>query len=306
VSIEGKFILFLLYTVSLLTFFNSGRILVNWVLIEFNRLYLFRCWLLLDKKINWDNLIFYYCIQAVPRLIFIMCYFIEIELNNHLLLTCLAIKGSLIPFHFWFYKISNFLENYAFCLLIVLQKIPVLVLFSTYFDIYFFPLILMNLGIRRFFIFYSRNSTFLLVSSSIFNVFWSSLIAILRSFLFLLFNLFYFLTLLLFCAVFRAGLKPLTDGVLLFSVLFLMSLPPTNFFFIKFNIVQNLMGGWTILSLLLIFGATLASFRGYLKYFYNFFFFVPKAKVFVGNLKTPFGRLLSYIRVTSSFFFLGV
>lgn len=186
--------------------------------------------------------LYYFLIQSTASIILLVLFSREDFFSkNYLIILVSILKLGIFPFHFWVYKISEYLGVILLFIILNIQKIPLLIFISNYdFDL-FFMRILINIIGSCVFLFYRESLTRFLVSSRICFFNWIFFIIIWRVIGFILFLCKYLIFNLRLLSIKK--LRRMADfnifysfKIILISV-FLMGLPPFFYFFMKLYLV---------------------------------------------------------------------
>lgn len=284
-------------------FFNLSRPFLFWCLIELSvLLFILICY---RGNKSYRELgasrLFYFVIQLYSSilLIYSFCsrYLRDVGyLKDVLIVISISLKISIFPFQFWRIKFRNVLNWETFWLFITLQKIPVLFfLFQVTNNIINFRLWLCLIS-GTIIILFSQTLNDLIISSSLYSIFWLNFIFDYSVRYFFYFNIYYFS-----CLYFILYPSKNVGEPALWGSIFLLGLPPLSLFFFKFDVLIFALFKLSISEFLLVWLFTFFSVFGYLKHFFNLFFF--KISLYLKN--ENFTKIISffYLRVCYSLFF---
>lgn len=300
-----KFLIKLTYLFSIFIFLNFSSFFVFWFWLEV-RMILFLCLIASEKVFNreLDNFsqsLYYFIIQSISSILLLLFFSMEMFTSkNILILFLLIIKLGVVPFHFWSYKICQYLRIAPIFVLLNFQKIPIIIFLSEFDFKLILILILVNMIIGCLYLMWSNCLVSFIVSSRIcffswiiFILFWRILGFILFFFKYLLFNL--ILISLKNCAN-RLDYRMAYALKLIFLTIFVLGLPPFFYFFFKFYLICAILQNG---NLSLIFVVWMFSFFCLVAYF-NFFsmFIFMKKEVYSSH------QLLKIQELTAMFFIL--
>lgn len=250
----------------------------------------------LNKVETSRELLYYFFIQSLGSLILILCSFVSNSMGVYSLTTFIILsiifKSGIIPFHSWMFKISPNLDNYTFLLLLVIQKIPFIFFIGFNLDSIFIFFLLLNILIGSFYLLKRGKSYInLLVSSSIYRVFWIVSFLLYRFYLFFFFFSFYTIhSLFIIKSLSDFFTFKLKDNLnLIISGLFFIGLPPFRIFFSKFMLGFQIFSGFSLTTSLIIWSGTFLRIVGYFKFFSSFYFVFPF--LFSSSFKRPMNYL---------------
>lgn len=297
------FILFYFFSLFLFLSFNS--LFYFWLFLEINMfayilLILFSD-LFFNSGFNFNQCLFYFIIQSIGSMLFLLCFLLTQELYlDFFLVLSIFFKLGLSPFHFWFYKLIYFLPLVGVVFLLTFQKLPLFFLLSEFSNLFFWSGLILNLVVGGFFLYFSNRVMELLASSSIYITFWLLLFYLINFSFFFFFILIYFFYIFLFLRGVFFSHKLIKKNVVS-SIVFLMGLPPFLLFFFKFYGVLFVRTELNFLFWVLwifTFLPVVCYFKFFLSYFEDFklLYLSDKSSVVRSNLKNFF-----FIRI---FFFL--
>lgn len=277
----SNFFNLIFYSISLILFFNFNRIFIFWMLTEINLLLFIGILLSFIgntyKQEIFDIVLFYFIIQSLSSIFLLRDFFffdnLVIFKLDIFFIGSILIKLGIFPFFYWVYKITDFLKSFNLWILLSLQKIPFFIFLFRRFDKNISVYMLRSLIFGSILIFFSKNFTQILVSSSIILRFLIFFMYEIRIFIYLLF--FYFYTNFLFILI-TSYLKNGKFNLNLISNLniyiFLLGLSPFSLFFFKFDLINSFflnLGFWEVLF---FFFFRFLSLFGYMSYSFKIFF----------------------------------
>lgn len=225
--------------------------------------------------------VYYFLIQRLGSIIFLYCFNFDSfsqEFISLIFLVSVCLKIGVFPCHFWVFKLSFYIRNLSFFLLLTFQKLPLMVLiFNWTFSPMIFLVLLFNLLVGSLFIFQSNSTVEILLSSSLYNFFWfflSSFLGLLFFFLLFLRYSFFLYNIckekLIFSFLESSFFQKINY---VFSFIFIFRMPPIRIFFFKFYILNILLDRFSISFLLLIWLAAFTATIGYFKIFFSKIFY---------------------------------
>lgn len=245
--------------------------LFYWIILELNLLLFILLWTKFitnrNNYSNWisDQLFYYFSIQSMGSFIFLLSinfnqYFYSINFNI-LIIIAISLKVGLFPFHFWIFKLKNYLNFFILFILLTFQKLPLIILiFNLNFEFTIY-ILLINIIFGSILNFRRKNLFDLLISSSIYNIIWFFFLFLISPIIFFYFLLNYFIytyNLLEF--------KNLSNNIVLFfSLIFLLRLPPVIIFFFKVFTLINLLTFFNLNLILIMWLFSFLRIIGYIK-----------------------------------------
>lgn len=301
-------IILIFYIILIYIIYNSSDLLIVYILLELNIIIFLMLRFYTIKKTSKfkiiEKIFFYFILQTILS-ITIIYIFRSIEYKNFgkteisaTMMLILYFKIGIFPFSFWIYKIAN-IEQSRFYILLVLQKLP---FFSLIDIIPILPniiILLLNLTIGTLYLNIRASKTYILISSSIYNIFWIFVILINNTIEFIMYYILYiFLTyVFLFINFNRLVIRENITVVIIF--LFLVRTPPILTFILKYNFIINLLQFNLLLKLYIVFFVILSIYC-YMKFFYKYLFnYNINYKI---NLKRDLRTLLIILIIYIMFF----
>ncbi|KAG9511432.1 NADH dehydrogenase subunit 2 (mitochondrion) [Fragariocoptes setiger] len=260
-----------------------------WVMIELN-LILF---LVLVSSITINSFYYlgevsfsYFMVQVLGSLIFVSSYLLSVGVGDsfsfddslfmNLVIFSLFLKMGLFPSHSWNYFFSSKISFNVLLIFITFQKIPIFLLINWVNGLMVFFLFLLSLFFGSFFIVFSFDLIYMLVSSSLMASFYFYFASIMMFNVFLFLNLFYFFTMVvvfsLFYSYYSSFYHKHGSYMMLMVFMIFSGLPPFYMFFLKFGLFHFMSLDMPLMVVFVFSFSSLVSLMGYLSFFYCSFF----------------------------------
>lgn len=280
--ITSKSYLTLIYFVRIILFLNYTRPFIFWVMTELNLILFIFMIVRIDglkyKQEIHDLIIFYFIIQSIASILILRDFFFSREFfifNSEMIFICaILIKLGIFPFFFWIFKVSQFLNKKALCILLTLQKVPFFFVLFNSFNFSLSFILFFSFISGSVLIFYRLDIIFLIVASSVASRYW---IFYLYSYSFFFF-IFYFslYSIFLFSFFYRIEynfLNSLNSLFFIFLFTFLLGLSPISLFFFKFYTMFFFLINYKVLEIVSFWILRFLCLFGYRKFFFKSFFF---------------------------------
>lgn len=288
------------YFFSIFIFLERCNPLLIWVFMELNLLALLVLCLNIDLYGEIKEFgLYYFLIQSLGRLLFLwgngVRIYIREFLDSIVFSFAIILKVGIFPLFFWILKLGSSLRSYFLVLILSLQKVPMFfLLFQRNFSFILF-LLLFSFFFGRIFIFFFKDFKLILVSSSISTSFWIFWFFSHRVWIFLTFNILYFMTLYFLVRKIEDNFN--VDWLKMCLFVFLSGLPPFSLFFFKFFLF-SLIFELHVSLLFILWVVRFFRLVGYLKFFYfNFFsynFFYLHNKFLFTNISFFYLRIFIF------------
>lgn len=271
-----NFFVMLGYILRICLFFVSESFYTFWILLELNMM-ITTCFFY-TRKLDVNPMrkasFQYFLIQSSSSMgILILCQFIDTPLPavvaNHVLPNLFAIfvcmKMGLFPFHFWIFKMYPHLDYFMVFLLLGPQKIPLILFIFETNRVQRYIAIMGCLFSGVVMMWMSKDVFKLIVSSSVYTVFWLYVV-----FLFsfkIVVTYFFLYCLYLFYLLKRRSTDFRKNSFFAFQ--FYIGLPPFSFFFVKIGVLRFLYHELRLQEILVVWGCGFASLLGYMVIMYD-------------------------------------
>lgn len=273
-----KNIIYFIYSLRIIIFFNFNSSFIFWIWLEFN-IVIFLIVIVYERdriksSESFRQPLYYFLLQSFCSTLFLFLISQDyIILKEKIILAVVIFKLGLIPFHFWIFKICEYLSLMPLFFLLNFQKIPLLIfLWNDRYKIVFY-ILLINLIFGITFLYKRKNITEFLIRSGICFMNWILFILIWNILGFILFLSKYFLFNFLFLRLKKFSFYNnyrISFFIKIFLLgVFLVGFPPIIFFYYKIYLIKFITLNFNFLFNFLIW---IFSFLCLICYF-NFFFF---------------------------------
>nr|WIL10306.1 NADH dehydrogenase subunit 2 [Nothopoda sp.] len=270
-----NFFLWTIYLLVLSTSMNSTGMMNFYILMEMMMLMFLYISIMKKKNYNLysmsEKMYYYLVIQTMSSIILLTfivmkdtMYMNMIEMN-FITMFLLFFKMGIYPFSFWMYKLTS-MNNMTFFMMLVLQKFPLLILMELLNSEKTIMMLIMNMIIGSLNMMFSKNLKEVLISSSLYSMFWIYMFINFSMTMFIMYYSLYFMSMIML-------LYKKKEKILYPIIFYLMSvgLPPMGTFFMKFEMMMNLMTLNLNLKIMMFF-SLMMSLIGYTSQFMTFMF----------------------------------
>lgn len=292
------------YILVLWRIMRTNSIIMIFLILEINILLFLILCLSIENK-SWlnfntvDYMFYYFLIQNIISMIFLIVAIRDPFRGNFVfhrssVLTILILmKIGIYPFSFWVYKISRKMNRYSFIILMTFQKIPIFPLIEVISREIILYILILNIFIGSIFIMVRNNLIYLIIRSSIYRFLWIYIFFINSVEISLCYYFIYTIILILALKKEFKSRKLLRLMVLL---MFRLNNPPLGSFFLKFNLLSDIILVPLLVKVVLVIGITFSLFS-YFKFLIVYCF----KDIFLYNKKLRIINRTVLMRILSSF-----